>query len=101
MIELCLRSKGHELDVSEGSFGELRRSADVQTDFAALRDRFAEDGYLFIPGFFERAIFTRCGSKLPRGWRLRACWIRLPVIEAVKGRRGHDFPRRSGLPWTS
>jgi len=48
-------AKGHALDLSEGSFGELRRSDDVAADPAALRERFAEDGYLFLPGFFARA----------------------------------------------
>lgn len=48
-------AKGHELNVSDDAFGELRRSDDVQSDSAALRERFAEDGYLFIPGFFPRA----------------------------------------------
>ena len=47
-------AKGHELDVSGDAFGELRRSDDVQDDSAALRERFAEDGYLFIPGFYPR-----------------------------------------------
>ena len=47
-------AKGHELDVSGDAFGELRRSDDVQDDPAALRERFAEDGYLFIPGFYPR-----------------------------------------------
>ena len=48
-------AKGYELDLSEHTFGELRRSDDVQADAAALRQRFAEDGYLYIPGFFARA----------------------------------------------
>ena len=48
-------AKGRELDLSEGSFGELRRSDDVAGDSAALRQRFAEDGYMFLPGFFKRA----------------------------------------------
>ena len=47
-------AKGHELDLSEGSFGELRRSNDVAGNAAALRQRFDEDGYLFLPGFFGR-----------------------------------------------
>jgi hypothetical protein len=48
-------AKGYELNVPEGTFGELRRSDDAQGDVAALRQRFADDGYLYIPGFFERA----------------------------------------------
>jgi hypothetical protein len=49
-------AKGYELNVPEGTFGELRRSDDAQGDAAALRQRFADDGYLYIPGFFERAV---------------------------------------------
>jgi len=48
-------AKGYELDLADDTFGELRRSDDVQADAAALRQRFAEDGYLYIPGFFARA----------------------------------------------
>ncbi len=48
-------AKGHELDVSDGSFGELRRSDDINGNFPALRQRFADDGYLYIPGFLDRA----------------------------------------------
>src|SRR5687768_18239245 len=48
-------AKGYELNTAESSFGELRRSADIQTDSSALRQRWVEDGYLFIPGFFERS----------------------------------------------
>ncbi|MDD2764811.1 MAG: phytanoyl-CoA dioxygenase family protein [Opitutaceae bacterium] len=46
---------GYELNATEDSFGELRRSDDVMTDMAALRGRFAEDGYLYVPGFLDRA----------------------------------------------
>ena len=42
------------MDTSEYAFGELRRSDDIQEDRIALRQRFADDGYLFIPGFFDR-----------------------------------------------
>ena len=41
--------------MGDDSFEELRRSDDVLADAVALRERMAEDGYLYIPGFFERA----------------------------------------------
>ena len=88
-------AKGHELDLSEGSFGELRRSDDVASDFAALRSRFDEDGYLFIPGFFalEDILEARrhITQKLAEKGLLDPAY---PVIEAVKknGCR-HEFPR--------
>jgi len=44
-----------ELDARPESFGELRRSDDIINDPTAQRARFAEDGYLYIPGFFPRS----------------------------------------------
>ena len=49
-------AKGHELDTSPQAFGELRRSDDVVNDVVALRERFAADGYLFIPNFLDPAL---------------------------------------------
>jgi ectoine hydroxylase-related dioxygenase (phytanoyl-CoA dioxygenase family) len=49
-----LTSGGVELDTSETAFGWLRDSNDLLGDAAALRARMAEDGYLFLPGFFDR-----------------------------------------------
>lgn len=43
-----------ELDTRPERLGTLRRSHDLLGDAAALRARFAEDGYLFLPGFLER-----------------------------------------------
>ena len=50
-----LTSKGYELDLRPESFGELLRSNDILHDTAALRERFEREGYLYLPGFFERA----------------------------------------------
>jgi hypothetical protein len=47
-------AKGHALDLAEGSFGQLRRSDDVGDDYPALRQRMEDDGYLYLPGFFNR-----------------------------------------------
>ena len=49
-----LFSYQHELDTSPESFGELRASADCLGQPAKLNQRLEEDGYLFIPGFFDR-----------------------------------------------
>jgi hypothetical protein len=43
-----LTSLGHELDLSDGAFGWFRDSRPLLDDPAALRDRFAEDGYLYL-----------------------------------------------------
>ena len=43
-----------ELDTSAEAFGELRSSAEFLGQPDALNQRLDEDGYLFIPGFFNR-----------------------------------------------
>jgi len=49
-----LTSGGIELDTSPERFGWLRDSNDVVGDHAALRERMDQDGYLYVPGFFNR-----------------------------------------------
>lgn len=50
-----LTAQGIELDLAPGRFGELRRSDAVVADDEELRRRLAADGYLFLPGFLDRA----------------------------------------------
>lgn len=57
-----LKARGREMDLSPEAFGWLRSSADIAggngvptaRDGAALRERMAEDGYLFLPGYLYR-----------------------------------------------
>lgn len=49
-----LTGNGKELDLSPEAFGELRRSDALLGDFPALQARMEEDGYLYLPGFFDR-----------------------------------------------
>lgn len=49
-----LTSRGYELDLRPESFGELLRSDAILNDPNALRERFAQEGYLYVPGFFAR-----------------------------------------------
>lgn len=49
-----LSSGGVELDTRSESFGWLRDSNDALKDVNELRARMAQDGYLFLPGFFNR-----------------------------------------------
>jgi hypothetical protein len=49
-----LFSNGHPLELSDETFGEIRSSTAQLDDPAALRANLAEDGYLYIPGFFDR-----------------------------------------------
>lgn len=46
---------GHEVDTRPAYFGPLRRSSELAGDGEALRARMAEDGYLYLPGYFDRA----------------------------------------------
>ncbi len=50
-----LFAAGRRLDTRENAFGRLRSSADAISDPIGLRSRMAEDGYLYVPGFFDRA----------------------------------------------
>lgn len=52
---LRLTSMHKALDMSPDCFGELRSSSDVIDDVAELRARMERDGYLFLPGYLDRA----------------------------------------------
>ena len=52
-VTFPLFSAGHELDVSDDAFGFVRSSAALLGHADALRERLEEDGYLYIPGFFD------------------------------------------------
>jgi hypothetical protein len=54
-----LYSAGLRLDTSEQCFGQLRSSIDVVDDAIELRKRMEEDGYLFLPGYLDRAEVAR------------------------------------------
>jgi hypothetical protein len=78
-------AKGYELNTAESSFGELRRSVDIQTDFSALRQRWVEDGYLFIPGFLERSDVREARRHIAEGLASKGLLDPdYPVMEAVK-----------------
>lgn len=47
-----LKSYGHDLDMDK--VGLLRDSADAADDFAELRRRFEEDGYIYIRNYLDR-----------------------------------------------
>ncbi|MEQ7006688.1 phytanoyl-CoA dioxygenase family protein [Actinopolymorpha sp. B17G11] len=49
-----LVAQHHELDPAPEALGELRSSAAVADDPHQLRQRMADDGYLFLPGFLGR-----------------------------------------------
>jgi len=49
-----LSAAGIELDLDPNSFGRLRSSKDLLDNPEALRQRMADDGYLFLPGLLDR-----------------------------------------------
>jgi len=51
----ALTSGGVPLDTSPESFGFLHESNDLLHNPDALRDRMQKDGYLYLPGFLDRA----------------------------------------------
>src|SRR5687768_9538913 len=51
---LEVSSGGHALDMSADKWGELRDSSAIAFDVEALRERMAQDGYLFLPGLLHR-----------------------------------------------
>jgi len=61
-----LTSRGYELDRRPESFGELIRSSDILNDTGALRDRFAQEGYLYLPGFFPREAIEAARAEILR-----------------------------------
>ncbi len=48
------KAMGYDLDTRSSHFGQLRSSAAERDDMDTLRIRMEEDGYVFIPGFWER-----------------------------------------------
>jgi hypothetical protein len=79
-----LRSRGVVLDAAPSALGELRRSDDIAYDFPALRRRFAEDGYLYLPGYLDRAEVLAARGAIAKHLAA-AGWLddRYPAIEAV------------------
>lgn len=55
-VAFPVSSCGHELDPSDAAFGFVRSSADCVDQPIELRRRLEEDGYLYVPGFFDPAL---------------------------------------------
>ena len=53
-VEKTLYFRGQPIDCSPQAFGLLRPSDEVLSDPSELRQRFAEDGYLYIPKLLNR-----------------------------------------------
>ena len=64
LATLPLFSAGHELDTSPGAFGFVRSSADLVGRPAELARRLEEDGYHYIPGFFDPALILAARASI-------------------------------------
>ena len=72
------------LDTSAEAFGELRDSADLAHDGAALRARLAEDGYLLLRGYLDREqVLAARGEVTAHMAAAGALDLAHPVMDAV------------------
>ncbi|MBM3843951.1 MAG: phytanoyl-CoA dioxygenase family protein [Verrucomicrobia bacterium] len=78
-----LQSFGHALDSGPGELGPLRDSRDAAGDFPELRRRFAEDGYLYLPGYLDRDEVLRARASLLD--RLAAADVLDPAHPPIEG----------------
>lgn len=83
-VTFPLFSAGRELDTTEEAFGFIRSSADFLDQPEELRQRLEDDGYLYIPGFFDPSLILN--ARLSICSRLAAAGLLdpdQPVINAV------------------
>jgi len=78
-----LYSYGHELDMADDKAGWLRESTDAADDVTELRRRFAEDGYLYLPGYLDRAEVLAARASLCDG--LAAAGVLDPAYPTIDG----------------
>ena len=95
-----LTSHGHEIDTSPDRFGELRDSSALAGDAAALRARMGEDGYLFLPGYLDRAVVMAARAEIFGKWaRLGALDPEQPLLEGIAAPRAERRDRSAGGRW--
>jgi len=78
-----------ELDTSPDAFGELRRSLDIVDDGAALCERMREDGYLYLPGYLDRAEVLEARAVLLGRLASAGCLEPNMPIDAALARKDH------------
>lgn len=59
-----LRARGHDLDIAPERFGFLAPSTDALDNPAELRRRLEEEGYLYVPGFFDPNLIVNARRSL-------------------------------------
>jgi hypothetical protein len=78
-----LYSFGHELDMDDDKVGLLRESTDVADDAEELRRRFANDGYLYLPGYLDRQEVLAARASLTD--RLAEAGVLDPAYPSIDG----------------
>ncbi|MDI1319888.1 MAG: phytanoyl-CoA dioxygenase family protein, partial [bacterium] len=78
-----LYSYGHELEMTDDKVGLLRDSTDAATDREELHRRFAEDGYLYLPGYLDRDEVLAARASLTDG--LAAAGVLDPAHPTIDG----------------
>ncbi|WP_331769284.1 phytanoyl-CoA dioxygenase family protein (plasmid) [Embleya sp. NBC_00888] len=83
-LRTALTSNGYRLDDGDHRLGRLQPVPDAErSDRNALRARLARDGYLYLPGFFERT--TIQGFRAYYFATLAECGLILPHSDPVEG----------------
>ncbi len=59
-----LTARGHALNISAGRFGFLSPSTDALNDSTELQRRMKLEGYLYLPGFFDRELIVAARASL-------------------------------------
>ncbi|MDB6168728.1 MAG: phytanoyl-CoA dioxygenase [Verrucomicrobia bacterium] len=90
VASIPLLSFKHALDSSPEAFGELRSSEEFLGQPAMLNQRLEEDGYLFIPGFFEPDLVLAARAAVTD--RLAAEGALDPAYPPIEGRCIPDRP---------
>lgn len=78
-----LWSFGHALDMADDKVGLLRDSSDAADDPAELRRRVAEDGYLYLRGYLDRAEVLAARASLTT--RLAEAGVLDPAHDPIEG----------------
>ena len=78
-----------ELDLSPEAFGELRPSMDILTDSLALQTRMRDDGYLYLPGYLNRAEVLYARTVLLKRLADAACLEPGTPLGAAIARKDH------------
>lgn len=92
-----LTAQGFELDLSPEALGEPRRSDGIVADTEALRARMSEDGYLYLPGFFDVGSVLEAQKSITDRLHAAGFTDRTHAPDHAVARSDSDGPRRPHL----